>query len=53
MTDVSDVSIVIELAQPDMFAFVGIKQDLEELLKRLERCEVYGVAHALTCVASV
>lgn len=49
MTDVSDVAIVIELAQPDIFAFVGIKQDLEELLKRLkrlERCEVYGVAHA-------
>jgi len=30
--DTSDVDIVVELAQPDLLALVGIKQELEELL---------------------
>jgi len=28
----SDVDVVVELAKPDMFAVIGIKQDLEEQL---------------------
>jgi len=32
MVDASDVDIVVELAQPDLLALVGIKQELEELL---------------------
>jgi len=32
MVDTSDVDIVVELAQPDLLALVGIKQELEELL---------------------
>jgi len=34
MTDDSDVDVVVELARPDLLAMVGIKQDLEEILKR-------------------
>lgn len=30
----SDVDIVVEIAQPDLLTLVGIKQELEELLKR-------------------
>ena len=33
-TDKSDVDVVVELAYPDLFILVGIKQDLEELLQR-------------------
>lgn len=33
-TDKSDVDVVVELGYPDLFALVGIKQDLEELLHR-------------------
>jgi uncharacterized protein len=32
MTEASDVDIVVELDKPDLFALIGIKQDLEELL---------------------
>lgn len=32
--DKSDVDVVVELTGPDLFALVGIKQDLEELLHR-------------------
>ncbi len=31
-TSTSDVDVVVELSEPDLFALVGIKQDLEELL---------------------
>ena len=31
--DRSDVDVVVELTEPDLFAVVGIKQDLEELLR--------------------
>jgi len=31
-TTTSDVDVVVELSDPDLFALVGIKQDLEELL---------------------
>jgi uncharacterized protein len=34
MTDASDVDIVVELAEPDLFVLIGIKQELEELLQR-------------------
>lgn len=34
MTDASDVDVVVELAVPDLFMLVGIKQDLEEALHR-------------------
>lgn len=30
----SDIDVVVELAEPDLWALVGIKQDLEELLHR-------------------
>ena len=30
----SDVDIVVELARPDMFALIGIKQELEAVLHR-------------------
>jgi predicted nucleotidyltransferase len=30
---VGDVDIVVELEDPDIFCLIGIKQDLEELLK--------------------
>lgn len=33
-SDKSDVDVVVELFVPDLFALVGIKQDLEELLHR-------------------
>ena len=33
-TDQSDVDIVVELGYPNLFALVGIKQDLEQLLQR-------------------
>ena len=32
ITDASDVDVVVELVKPDLFALVGIKQDLEEML---------------------
>jgi predicted nucleotidyltransferase len=31
-TDASDVDVVVELGRPDLFALVGIKQELEEIL---------------------
>jgi predicted nucleotidyltransferase len=34
LTPESDVDIVVELAEPDLLALVGIKQDLEGLLNR-------------------
>ena len=34
MTDKSDVDVVVELGYPDLFALVGIKQDLEHLFHR-------------------
>lgn len=34
ITDRSDVDVVVELAKPDLFAMVGIKQELEELFQR-------------------
>lgn len=34
MLETSDVDVVVELAQPDLLALVGIKQELEELLDR-------------------
>lgn len=34
MRDDSDVDVVVELAAPDLFAVIGIKQDLEEVLHR-------------------
>ena len=34
ITSASDVDIVVELDRPDLFALVGIKQELEELLHR-------------------
>jgi len=34
ITSASDVDIVVELDHPDLFALVGIKQELEELLHR-------------------
>ena len=30
----SDVDVVVELAHPDMFALIGIKQELEAMLNR-------------------
>ena len=32
--DQSDVDVVVELANPDMFALIGIKQELEAMLDR-------------------
>ena len=32
--DQSDVDVVVELARPDMFALIGIKQELEAMLNR-------------------
>ena len=34
LSDTSDVDVVVELGEPDLLTLVGIKQDLEELLKR-------------------
>jgi predicted nucleotidyltransferase len=34
MTEQSDIDIVVELEDPDMFNLIGIKQDLEEELSR-------------------
>lgn len=34
LTDSSDVDVVVELAKPDLFVLIGIKQDLEEILAR-------------------
>jgi len=34
MTDQSDIDIVVELEDPDMFNLISIKQDLEEELSR-------------------
>jgi predicted nucleotidyltransferase len=32
--DQSDVDVVVELAHPDMFALIGIQQELEAMLNR-------------------
>jgi predicted nucleotidyltransferase len=34
LTDASDVDVVVELSEPDLYTLIGIKQDLEDLLKR-------------------
>ncbi|HDQ70557.1 MAG TPA: nucleotidyltransferase [Chloroflexi bacterium] len=34
ITEASDVDIVVELERPDLLTLVGIKQELEELLRR-------------------
>lgn len=34
MKEESDVDVVVELAEPDLFMLIGIKQDLEEQLQR-------------------
>lgn len=34
LTPESDIDVVVELAEPDLLALVGIKQDLETLLNR-------------------
>lgn len=34
MKEESDIDIVVELAEPDLFNLIGIKQDLEETLRR-------------------
>ncbi|MCP4167042.1 MAG: nucleotidyltransferase [Chloroflexi bacterium] len=34
LTDSSDIDIVVEMSEPDLFAMVGIKQELEQLLQR-------------------
>lgn len=34
MTDASDIDIVVELIEPDLFMLIGIKQELEEILHR-------------------
>ena len=34
ITDTSDVDVVVELGQPDLFTLIGVKQELEELLQR-------------------
>jgi uncharacterized protein len=33
-SDESDVDVVVELAYPDLFALIGIKQELEAVLQR-------------------
>lgn len=32
--DDSDIDVVVELARPDLFALIGIKQELEAMLNR-------------------
>ena len=34
MNEESDIDVVVELAEPDLFSLIGIKQDLEETLRR-------------------
>lgn len=34
MREESDIDVVVELAEPDLFKLIGIKQDLEEQLHR-------------------
>lgn len=34
MVEESDIDVVVELKDPDLFVLVGIKQDLEDLLHR-------------------
>lgn len=34
MTNISDVDVVIRMDKPDLFTLVGIKEELEERLKR-------------------
>jgi hypothetical protein len=41
-TDRSDVDIVVDLSDPDLFALVDIKQELEELLQRRVDIVRYG-----------
>lgn len=33
MVDTSDVDVVVEIARPDLLTLVGIKQELEELMR--------------------
>ena len=33
-SDESDIDVVVELAYPDLFALIGIKQELEAVLQR-------------------
>jgi len=33
MVDASDVDVVVEIARPDLLILVGIKQELEELMR--------------------
>ncbi len=33
LTDSNDIDIVVEMSEPDLFAMVGIKQELEQLLQ--------------------
>jgi predicted nucleotidyltransferase len=33
LTEASDVDIVVELGEPDLFTLIGIKQDLEQRLR--------------------
>ena len=33
LTEVSDVDVVVELAQPDLWMLIGIKQDLKDALQ--------------------
>ena len=34
MNELSDIDVVVELAKPDLFYLIGIKQDLEEKFHR-------------------
>ena len=34
LRDDSDIDVVVELSRPDLFALVGIKRELEKLLRR-------------------
>lgn len=34
MKDDSDIDVVVDIAEPDLFALIGIKQDLEAQLRR-------------------
>ncbi|MBF0475891.1 MAG: nucleotidyltransferase domain-containing protein [Deltaproteobacteria bacterium] len=34
MKEESDIDVVVELTEPDLFKLIGIKQDLEEQLRR-------------------
>ncbi len=34
LSEMSDVDVVVELEKPDLFSLIGIKQDLEDQLRR-------------------